>query len=325
MALLTGPSLSAMEHKYQQQVGQKQSTDYKKWLSYAQEDVQAADLLMQYPNEFSRQATILAFQSGEKSLKAYLTYKKKNFKRTHDLRELFALCKEDDEQFEEVYNLIARLSMQAPGIRYPNKNSLINPEGISDYRKKLTYLYITSAQSLYQFIVDKIHHTEETKPSKNLSVRPNERSLLEAINHNNTELVELLLQEGANINATNKNGESALFLAVELSTRSILGADWTARQEARSMVKLLLRNGADVNLQNNDGETALFCAAGVSRAQLQSPSGYSSLKLVKLLIKHGADATIKNNIGETVLTAEKRERFLNRSTAKRIREVIQNQ
>lgn len=315
-ALFFCASLSAME-----KAPAKQSKDYRKWLSFAYEDLKAADTLMSSEQKFPKQAIVLAVQSAEKSLKAYLVYKKVPFTRTHDLKELLKLFKEHSSTFEEFDLIIFQLHTQPHNIRYPNKNTLINPEGISDYKKRMATILLKNAHILYDFVTEKINAEQETLTSHEKISDQLNNALLEAVELNDTELVDSLLQFGAEINSTYHNGESLLFIAVDHATRMPSKNNFVERQETRAMVKFLLRNGADVNIRNNDGETPLFAAAGVSQAQVKSGAGGFSIKLVKLLLKHGADANIQNKNGETVLTAEKRNNWMSRK--RKVEQAIQ--
>lgn len=294
-------SLSKTEKQYEQE-----STDYKKWLFYADQDVMAAKALMTYPNEFPNQAITLSVQGGEKSLKAFLTYKKVKLTRTHDLQKLFENCKKFADNFEELNIFIHRLTSQPPGLRYPSRNTLINPDGISDYKRKVIKMVIESAQNIYKFVVEKIDDEQKSSTIRQV-IKPKAHELLEAIKHNDAELAEALLEQGVSINARNENGDTALIMAVDLSIRN-RPSSWTDRQKNKAIVKLLLQNNADINLQNNEGETALFYAAGVAHPHLSTPTkpptGFSSIKLVKLLLKNDADVTIQNRNGETVFTVK---------------------
>jgi ankyrin repeat protein len=96
--------------------------------------------------------------------------------------------------------------------------------------------------------------------------------LMRAIFSGNADIVELLLEYGADPNHANPNlenfkGWTPLFLAV--SRRHL------------DIVEFLLNAGANVNQQLEDGLTALFFAAQ-----------RGDLNIVKLLLKHGADINV---------------------------------
>ena len=65
--------------------------------------------------------------------------------------------------------------------------------------------------------------------------------LIEAAKDGNLEVLELLLQQGANIDIQNNNGNTALI--------------WAARNDRLEVVKLLLQQGANPDLRDNHGST----------------------------------------------------------------------
>lgn len=80
-----------------------------------------------------------------------------------------------------------------------------------------------------------------------------------------------LIGYGADVNAKNNDGRTALMLTSNLE-----------------IAKLLIDSGADVNAKNNNGGTALIWA--------------DKLEIAKLLIDNGADINAKDSLGHTALT-----------------------
>ncbi len=87
-----------------------------------------------------------------------------------------------------------------------------------------------------------------------------------------------LIENGANVNITDANGNTPLIFIIN-KTRNL------------ETTKHLIEKGAAVNTQNQTGETALMYAAW---------RGYTDI--VELLLENRADATLKNGHGETALT-----------------------
>jgi ankyrin repeat protein len=81
------------------------------------------------------------------------------------------------------------------------------------------------------------------------------------------EVAKALIENGADVNLTNKNGETAIFYNKNID-----------------VIKLLISKGANINHLNNNGETALFKT--------------SDIEMIKALIRLGCSPFIKNNNGE---------------------------
>ena len=90
-------------------------------------------------------------------------------------------------------------------------------------------------------------------------------------------MVEALIKAGADINAKNKDGNTALH--------------WVSECGHADVVKLLINAGADINAKNKDGDTALHRV---------SERGHADV--VKLLIKEGAKVGVRNKEGEKPLS-----------------------
>lgn len=100
-------------------------------------------------------------------------------------------------------------------------------------------------------------NTELLAKSKKLST-PSRESMqfLEAFMNKNYEMMEMLLQQGANINCENciRDGYG------KSSTPLMLVSSHPLSYDGLSMVDFLLAHGADINYQNKSGETALMSA-----------------------------------------------------------------
>jgi ankyrin repeat protein len=101
--------------------------------------------------------------------------------------------------------------------------------------------------------------------------------LMDAAQRGRGDLVELLLNAGAEINARSHSGSTALMIAAEYGRKD--------------MVELLLNAGADVHAKKNNGIMALMVAAAVRNEK----------GIVELLLDRGADVHAKDKDGSTAL------------------------
>lgn len=90
------------------------------------------------------------------------------------------------------------------------------------------------------------------------------------------ELVDLLIRFGAKVDLADKNGNTALILAAGSADAEVISA--------------LIDAGADIRTRNKEGQTALMEAAW-----------YSDLEAVKVLLEAGSEVNAKNREGETAL------------------------
>lgn len=100
----------------------------------------------------------------------------------------------------------------------------------------------------------------------------------------NETLVRVLLDHGARINATDQNGQTALARAVLLGNAPV--------------VRLLLAHGADPNVADAEGRTPLMRAASYYVQQVKL-ARYT--EIAGLLAQHGADVNRRDNQGRTAL------------------------
>lgn len=94
----------------------------------------------------------------------------------------------------------------------------------------------------------------------------------------NIDVAMFLIENGANVNVADANGNTPLVFIIN-------------KTGSPKVTQRLLEKGASVNTQNRTGETALMYAAW---------HGYSAI--VQLLLENRADVTLKNKQGNTALT-----------------------
>lgn len=114
---------------------------------------------------------------------------------------------------------------------------------------------------------------EQTKEKK---VKQLNQQLILSAEKGNTETVLKLLEDGANINATDEQGRTAVLAA-------------TYNNEVDT-VKALIQKGADINIRDNNLNNVLLYAGA---------EGF--LEIVKLAIDAGADTKLTNRFGGTAL------------------------
>ena len=105
-------------------------------------------------------------------------------------------------------------------------------------------------------------------------------SLLDAARNGRTETVKALVAEGANVNAKDEDGDTALMYVCAYGVTDV----------ARALVDA----GADVNAKNKNGQTALMRAARSARR-----FGHA---VVAMLVNAGANVDVQDKDGHTALT-----------------------
>ena len=116
-------------------------------------------------------------------------------------------------------------------------------------------------------------------------------ALMQAANAGDLETLKVLIARGANVNAKATNGGTALMAA--------------ARNKCVSCLELLLARGADVTAATKRGITALAFAAP-----------YGNTEIVKMLLEKGAEINSKDDGGYTPLMLAAYSDFLNAAVVK---------
>ncbi len=131
-----------------------------------------------------------------------------------------------------------------------------------------------------------------------------------AVQNKSKKLAELLIAQGANVNAKNNQGDTPLHLAVQSNNKELAElliakrVDVNARDNYghtplhlallynnKEVAKLLIAKGADVKARDNQGDTPLHSADKL----------INNKEVAELLIAKGADVNAKNNDGITPL------------------------
>ncbi len=93
----------------------------KKWILKADNDLKIAKDEIVTKKPTTDMICFHAQQAVEKYLKAFLSFKNKKFRRTHDIAELIELCKEVDDRFKYLYTLSSdELTAYGVSVRYPD-------------------------------------------------------------------------------------------------------------------------------------------------------------------------------------------------------------
>ena len=176
---------------------------------------------------------------------------------------------------------------------------LRNDDDLPEWVNKKIVLANSYLQSATNYLHNKIAHTSHsTKKRKTRKTRKGKQNkrfiktrskrqkggtnddinikLIWASYQGKTEDVVTLLKAGADVNAKNPLGWTALMEA------SKEGNEETAKE--------LLKNGAEVDMKDDEGWTALIWASRIGRTEI-----------VAMLLERGADVNAKNNYGYTAL------------------------
>jgi HEPN domain-containing protein len=117
--------------------------EHEKWLKIANEDLLAAKTLLTV--DLFSTVVYHAQQTAEKSLKAYLIFKKHPVVKTHDLIQLLELCMRFDSNFKNLYEAVRLLNPFSTQFRYPSEFDIPDTA-----KAKIAIKY---AQNIMNFVV----------------------------------------------------------------------------------------------------------------------------------------------------------------------------
>ena len=226
-------------------------------------------------------------------------------------------CKYAQEAFEAgeyCYNLITTeglLLVVAQALRYYTQNSTLLVQD-SVLAKAIVYcdfplyeLFLLCASKHY-FLTMQAILKFQNNINVNVVADDGGIPLIIAVENENIELVNLLLDCNAQVNMQDEYGQTSLMWACQsgniLILRQLLAREidinmqnhdsqtalmWSCKSGSSTIVRLLLAHGADSSMQDHDGHTALMWA---------SQSGH--LTIVHQLLTHGVD---QDHEGKTVM------------------------
>ena len=136
-------------------------------------------------------------------------------------------------------------------------------------------------QALWQEDLARVENMLKAGIDPNTQTSLGNRPLLIAAKKRNPGLLEILLANGAKVDAPDRNGLTALMAAASMGLAQ--------------NVRVLISAGANVNARDEKGSTPLIWAAISGHPQV-----------VEILLGHGADGKAKNKDGLTALSLSKR-------------------
>ena len=156
---------------------------------------------------------------------------------------------------------------------------IANEPFILDNKPNILPIVLASSQQNSQLV--KLLIDAGADVNKGSGPNLDERALSYAALNSTVEIARLLLDAGADVNAVNRNNATALMYASQMRKVDVM--------------KLLIEKGAKINVQDIGGYTALIFACYTFQG---SDNGKPQREAIKLLMDNGADPFIINNKGK---------------------------
>lgn len=131
--------------------------------------------------------------------------------------------------------------------------------------------------------------------SPNLTAEDLAKALRASVDCKDLKIVQLLIDNGAEINYVAPNRMPILLWAVE--------------QQRPDIIKLFAENGADLNIQDSAGNTALHIALDIEMVTASEWIDPPEMNISKLLYKLGADPTVQDNRGNSSIDISRNRNF----------------
>ena len=239
---------------------------------------------------------------------------KKVKKHIEDLS-LLLIYKNDSNQAAFIENSLLTISMFSAHASAKEVLVLTNIKEISDANilSKDSIVYLSKKQEMisyikkqYQVISDVNAKRLAKKKLLNKGIPFTPDCFGTYIAKNKTQICNLFIQGGIDVDSRDENGTPMLNIAVRNDNEAFvsklieLGADINVVSEDRGytpvmdavwrgnldITKILVNKGAELNTINKEGQTNLVLAVGADKTDI-----------VKILAKHGADPDIKDQMG----------------------------
>lgn len=203
-----------------------------------------------------------------------------------------------NDKIKEHFPELIKKYLSTWGIEFESKTQLLNAILRYSYNSQITRLAIdtgadVNSEDARSAIMRSISFGEKCivdvfvkeKPNFNFQGSFSSTPLIEAVQHGFKDIVQMLLDAGADVNFKNTNGDTALVYA------ALCGTLYKIDRKViidKSIIKILLNAGADVNAKNNNGITALMAILNYRQTE-------SNTELIQMLLKAGADGNGKDN------------------------------
>lgn len=119
------------------------------WIEYADNDLCAAQVLIDHKKPLIGVALYHIEQAVEKALKAFLIFNNTSFALTHDLKPLLTSCSKIDSGFDQFAIDAKEISPYATKSRYPNKS-------YTPLTKVAVEKFIQRAQTIIDYVHERI-------------------------------------------------------------------------------------------------------------------------------------------------------------------------
>ena len=167
-------------------------------------------------------------------------------------------------------------------VAYMGKNNLArtNPDKqyILNYTRHLLNDFQRNEQMMPQSVVDSLK--QEVCPDFSHDIQT---SLMACVQKAKPQVIETLIQAGADVNHKDGNGKTPLMYAVAY-----------INEHTSEIIDILVKNGADIKAETNDGQQVLHCLK-------PSENDETTITVINKLIQYDADIYASDNKGYTPL------------------------